>query len=76
MKKHLNNEDIDKLVEEYYMLDFEDLIAGGLKTRFKYVETEPQNFGLNDEQLLLADDQVLNNYVPLKKITPYGEFKV
>ncbi len=41
LKKHLNNDEIDKLVEEYYMLDFEDLIAGGLKTRFKYIETEP-----------------------------------
>jgi protein KRI1 len=35
LKGKVNDEVLDKLVEEYYNLDFEDVIAGGLKTRFK-----------------------------------------
>lgn len=29
--------DLKKLVDEYYDLDFEDVIAGGIKTKFQYV---------------------------------------
>jgi protein KRI1 len=41
LKEMIGDADIQNLVDEYYNLDFEDVIAGGIKTRFKYVDTEP-----------------------------------
>ena len=35
LKKLVDDEELKKLVDEYYGLDFEDIIAGGIKTRFK-----------------------------------------
>ena len=32
----------------YYNLDFEDLIAGEIKTRFKYVDQVPESYGLSN----------------------------
>jgi hypothetical protein len=38
-------------------LDFEDIIGGGtVKTRFKYTKVAPDNFGLDEEEILLMDD--------------------
>ena len=39
LKSIVNDDLINKLVDEYYSLDFEDIIAGGIKTKFKYIET-------------------------------------
>ena len=37
MNEEEKNEYIENLLDEYYNLDFEDLIGGGsVKTRFKY----------------------------------------
>ena len=54
-------------------LGFEDVIAGGLRTRFRYVQVPPQDFGLTAEEILLLDDRDLNGYVGLKRIAPYRE---
>lgn len=35
LKNLVDDEELKKLVDEYYGLDFEDIIAGGIKTRFK-----------------------------------------
>jgi protein KRI1 len=64
---------IDKLLEEYYQLNFEGF-AGGMPTRFKYRKVEPTNFGLTPVEILLADEQDLNAFVSLKKLAPYVFF--
>lgn len=54
-------------------LGFEDVIAGGLRTRFNYTTVPPDDFGLSTEELLLAEDVELNRYVSLRKLAPYRE---
>ena len=53
--------------------DFEDVIGGGLKTKFRYVNVKPQSYGLSDEQILYGDDKQLNKYISIKKLAPYEE---
>ncbi|KRX03734.1 hypothetical protein PPERSA_04242 [Pseudocohnilembus persalinus] len=73
VQEHFSDDVIGKLVDEYYGLDFEDIIAGGIKTRFKYKQVKPESYGLSDEHLLYSDPKILNSYVSLKKIAPYRE---
>ncbi|KAI8137344.1 KRI1-like family C-terminal-domain-containing protein [Fennellomyces sp. T-0311] len=60
-----------ELLEDIYSLNFEDIIGGDLPTRYKYRKTEPENYGLTAEEILLADDAELNKYVGLKMMAPY-----
>ena len=53
-------------------MDYEGLI-GGMKTRFKYKSVAPTSFGLTTEEILLADDRELAQYVSVKKLAPYRE---
>ena len=62
----------DKMMDELYKLDYEDIIAG-IPTRFKYRKVQPNNYGLTTEEILLARDTTLKNYVSLKKMAPYRE---
>ncbi|XP_078174984.1 KRR1 family protein [Carex rostrata] len=64
--------DLDKELEEYYKLDYEDTI-GDLKTRFKYRSVPANRYGLKPWEILDASDKDLNQYVSLKKIAPYQE---
>ncbi|KAI8393517.1 KRI1-like family C-terminal-domain-containing protein [Radiomyces spectabilis] len=64
-------EDYEKLMDEYYSLNFEDIIGGDLPTRFKYAQTEPEDYGLTAEEILLADDKELNKYIGMKALAPY-----
>ena len=53
-------------------MDFEDVIGGGtVKTRFKYTSVKPDDFGLNDDEILLLDDKQLNQLVSLKNYRPF-----
>lgn len=58
------------LMEEYYALNYEDVIGGDLYTRFKYTKTEPENYGLTPEEILLADDAALNKYIGMRVLAP------
>ena len=70
-KKKRNKKKVDENVEEeLYKLDYEDIVAG-MPTRFKYRQVEPESFGLTAEDILLADDEDLNQYVSLKKLATY-----
>lgn len=73
LKNKVKDNELKKLVDDYYQLDFEDVIAGGLKTRFKYVNVNSEDYGLNDETLIYADDKLLNQLVGIKKLAPYRE---
>lgn len=61
------------LVDDYYNLDFEDVIAGGIKTKFQYIDVPREGFGLTNDDLLYADDSLLNRYLSIKKLAPYKE---
>lgn len=63
---------LKKLLAEYDMLNYED-IKGGFKTRFRYQKVAGDTFGLDVEDMLAADDELLNEYVSLKKLAPYRQ---
>lgn len=63
---------LDKLLQEYYDLDAEDVIGGGrVKTRFKYTSVPKEDYGLTAEEILLLDDNQLNKFAHLKQLRPY-----
>ncbi|EER90367.1 hypothetical protein BDA96_10G336700 [Sorghum bicolor] len=64
--------ELEKEMEEYYKLDYEDTI-GDIKTRFKYKQVKPNSFGLSACDILTSDDKDLNQYVSIKKLAPYRE---
>lgn len=37
--------------------EFEDVISGGIKTKFRYIQVKPESYGLSDEQILFGDDK-------------------
>lgn len=55
---------------------FINFLIKGLKTRFKYKDVEKEDYGLNDEAIIYADDRILNQFVGLKKLAPYREDQV
>ena len=55
-------------MDEYYALDYEDLIGGDLPTRFKYVEVPASGFGITDVEMLAEPETALAKRVPLRYV--------
>ena len=51
-------EEVQKLLDEEFDLDYEDVV-GGIATRFKYKKVEPNDYGLTAEEILNATDAEL-----------------
>mmetsp|Transcript_18097 Transcript_18097/g.25311 ORF Transcript_18097/g.25311 Transcript_18097/m.25311 type:complete len:588 (-) Transcript_18097:724-2487(-) len=63
--------EIENIIDEYYKLDYEDLVGGDVPTRFKYIEVPSEDFGLSPVDILTMDDDELNKIAPLKMLAPY-----
>ncbi|KAF2354584.1 Kri1-like C-terminal [Trinorchestia longiramus] len=66
-----NEHNFEEFFDEYYAQHCEDVIAGGIKCRFKYRKVEPNNYGLSFEDVLMADGQELKNWNGLTNILRY-----
>ena len=62
--------ELDKKVDEYWKLHFHK-VAGGVRTRFKYRNVNPETFGLTDIDVLGKDDRQLNMIAPLNCYAAY-----
>merc|ERR1711972_886513 len=60
-------------LDEYFQLDYEDIIGGDLPTRFKYRKVESNDYGLTAADILNKSDQELNRIMPLKKLRTYRD---
>uniref|UniRef100_A0A0R3RM49 Protein KRI1 homolog n=1 Tax=Elaeophora elaphi TaxID=1147741 RepID=A0A0R3RM49_9BILA len=61
----------EEYFNEYYALEYEDIIGDGIITKFKYRNVPANDFGITVDELLNADDRQLNAWASLKKATAY-----
>ncbi|GBG35018.1 Protein KRI1-like [Hondaea fermentalgiana] len=59
--------------DELYKMDYDDVIGGDIKTRFKYRKVTPNSYGLTTAEILFADEDLLNSFVSIKRMAPYVE---
>eukprot|EP00929_Paragymnodinium_shiwhaense_P027815 TRINITY_DN1623_c0_g1_i1.p1 TRINITY_DN1623_c0_g1~~TRINITY_DN1623_c0_g1_i1.p1 ORF type:complete len:732 (-),score=257.03 TRINITY_DN1623_c0_g1_i1:213-2408(-) len=58
-------------LDDYFQLDYEDIIGGDLPTRFKYRSVEKNTYGMSAKDILEKSDRELNQVMPLKKLRPF-----
>lgn len=58
-------------VKEIEALEYEVDYVGDEELKFKYRETDAQDYGLTIEEMLNATDQELNTWISLKQVTKY-----
>ena len=58
-------------LDELFGMDFEDVIADGIATRFKYRSVKANDFGLSADDILTKPDTYLNKKASFKKLAPY-----
>ncbi|EIW80545.1 Krr1-domain-containing protein [Coniophora puteana RWD-64-598 SS2] len=61
---------VQEYMDEIDALEFNDIVAGQ-PTRFKYLPTAAQDFGLSPVDILLASDRELNQFMSVKRYAPY-----
>lgn len=65
-------------LDEYYALDYEDVLGHGadaLPTRFKYRAVDASGFGIDDDELVNADEKELSKRVSVRYLKrPYGAY--
>lgn len=52
-------------------MDFEDTLAGGGRSRFRYTTVPAHAFGMSVEEILATDDSELQKRVSIKQLAPY-----
>lgn len=62
---------VKQVLAELDKMDYEDILASGLKTRFKYRAVDPRSFGLDTVDIFSMNERDLNNQVSLKRLAPY-----
>eukprot|EP01029_Cantina_marsupialis_P018167 TRINITY_DN4146_c0_g1_i1.p1 TRINITY_DN4146_c0_g1~~TRINITY_DN4146_c0_g1_i1.p1 ORF type:complete len:611 (+),score=328.22 TRINITY_DN4146_c0_g1_i1:34-1866(+) len=67
-KKGLHSHSLEEIMDR----DFEDIVAGQ-PVRFKYRSVKDSDFGISTDEILEAEDRILNQFVPLKKLAPYRD---
>ncbi|KAL3317127.1 KRRI-Interacting protein 1 [Cichlidogyrus casuarinus] len=70
--------DFDEYFDKFYKVKVDDLINGqkegeDILCRFQYRKVKPNDFGLSTEEIILADDAELNQWVSLKKMTQFRD---
>lgn len=65
--------DLGEYVDEYFGMDYEDIIAGDIPCRFKYVGVAKQNYGMTTEVILKKTDSQLNQRIGLKRLAAYDD---
>ena len=66
LKDYCKDPELLQLLVEYENIDFEDVISGDLRTRYRYIEVEKQDFGLTDDDLIFCDEKLLNRYISIR----------
>merc|ERR550534_733561 len=66
--------EVKALSDEYFQMDYEDIIGGDLPTKFKYSSVPKCSYGLSAKEIFEKSDKDLNKVVSIKKISrPYKE---
>lgn len=70
---------LEALVDAHMSLENPEILSGATSTKntgpskFGYIETKPESFGLTTRDILMASDADLNNFVGLKKLAHWRD---
>jgi protein KRI1 len=64
---------VEQDLGDYHDLDYEDVVAGEIKTRFRYIEVEPVSADMDELEILRTPDAAMAQLLPLKKLAPYRD---